>query len=111
MIDISLQANGSVGGNIETVNGNISITDVTVNNDISTLNGDIDITGNSEIYGDIIYEHNESSWGNDKDKLPTLTIGKNVTLHGNIILKRRVELNVESADIDKKVVVSYDHAK
>jgi hypothetical protein len=77
-----------------------------IGKNIESLSGDISVEGESVIVGDIIYHKPESRWF-DTDSMPTLSIASTVLLEGNIILERPVELNLENADHQQKVIVRY----
>lgn len=104
--DINLGKNSMVGKSIISVNGDINLAGVTVDEDIETVNGDVNVSGMSVIFGDITYKKPDSKWFNSDNK-PTLTIDKNVEIHGSIILERPVTLVLENEALHQKVVVSY----
>ncbi|BFT30798.1 hypothetical protein D210916BOD24_19740 [Alteromonas sp. D210916BOD_24] len=109
--NIQIPNHSNIGGSIETVNGDIEIANSVVKNNIETVSGDIALRGVTHVVGDIVFHNTESSWGAFSDDKPTLTIGQDVTIDGNIILERPVTLELENDALHQKVVVSYSSAK
>lgn len=104
---VSVDSQSQVGGNIETVNGDISVADASVNRDLTTVNGDITLTGDTVVQGDIVFKKRGKKWSffgfNSDDDKPTLTIGRNVQLHGKIVLQQDVTLKLENPALAAKV--------
>jgi len=98
-------------GSVETVNGDITAVDTTIEKHIKTLNGDITLSGSSHVLGDIVYKESESAWGKKSDNKPTLSISASVTVDGSIVLHRPVNLDIESDELKQKVIVSYGSAQ
>ena len=100
-------AKATIGGSIETVNGDIRLHDGKIGRDISTVNGDISLSGNTLVQGDIVFKprgKKKSFLGWTNDKTPTLEIGANVTVQGNIVLQQDVTLKLENPALQDKVV-------
>lgn len=102
---IRLDDNAQIGGDLGTVNGDIEMRNGKVARDLTTTNGDIELTGNSHVQGDIIYEYTRSYGG--RPKVPRLTLGKDVTVDGRIILKREVTLEIANPALLDKVEHQY----
>lgn len=109
--DIQIPEHSNIGGDIESVNGDISIVQSHIGSDIETVNGDITLTKNTHITGDIVYRESESSWIKMSDDKPTLIIDASVSVDGDIILERPVNLEIENEALQQKVVVSYRSAQ
>ncbi|GAC14684.1 DUF4097 family beta strand repeat-containing protein [Aliiglaciecola lipolytica] len=107
--DISLMPNSKLGQDVETVNGDIQLQNVSVNGSVHTHNGDIKLTNNTQILGDIIFHQNNRN--NKGHSIPKLNIEMGVTVSGQIILYREVDLNIEDAELLKKVEIQYDNEK
>ena len=109
--NILIPQQSSIGGSIETVNGDIDMTDTSVKKSIETVSGDITLRGATHVGGDIVYHKTESSWTKFSDDTPTLTVGHDAIIEGKIILHRPVTLKFDNQDLHQKVVVSYSGAK
>lgn len=105
--DINLGKGADIGDDVETVNGDISLESAKVGGDIETINGDITLEDDTEVNGNIVYEEQSSRWGG-KSNPPTLRIEDGVSVHGKIILKREVELEIPSY-LEEKVERDYDN--
>ncbi|MDN4503464.1 DUF4097 family beta strand repeat-containing protein [Alteromonadaceae bacterium BrNp21-10] len=102
---IQLDSHSSVGGDIHSVNGNIKLKDATVMGSIKVVNSDISLKDHSEVHGDIVYGSDDSFFSdwNDNHNSPTLRIGKDVILHGNIILYRPVNVKFDGQPQPDKI--------
>ena len=104
---VSVDRQSQIGGNIETVNGDISVTDTTVSRDLITVNGDITLSGDTQVHGDIVFKKRGKKWSffgfNSDDGKPTLTIGRNVQVQGEIVLQQDVILKLENPALAAKV--------
>lgn len=109
--NVTLPEQSKIGGIIETVNGDIVATDTVIQDNIETINGDVTLKGHTHVAGDIVYKERDSSWGKMSDDKPTLTIGKNVVLDGNIVLERPVLLDFEDNALKQKVIVNFAGAQ
>lgn len=100
---ITLSDGARVAGRAETVNGAIRL-DHAQAGAIKTVNGDIVLGNGSVVHGDISIDQSHSwslfSWG--KPRLPTVVIGANSKVEGEMVFKREVELWVhDSASVGK----------
>ncbi len=97
---ISLDKGTSVVDDVSNVNGEISVTGAEIGGNLETVNGDVTLTDNAVLRGDLVVEE-PSGWGWNKIKRkPIIIIGPNSTVMGEIRLEREVELFIsESAEI------------
>ncbi len=97
---ISLGSGTMVAADVSNVNGTISIVGTEINGDLSTTNGDVTLADGSTLYGNLIVEK-PGGWGwRNKNRKPTIIIGPNTTVVGNIDLEREVELFISAtADV------------
>lgn len=100
-----------VAGDISTVNGSVTLTGSTANANLYTVNGDISLHDDTVIKGDLIYKPRgkKSSWlfwlnDDDASNQPTLYIAANAVVEGQIILQQKVQLKLENAAMQDKVV-------
>ena len=96
-----------IGGHVETVNGDISLENSEVGKDITTVNGDITLDGSTVVKGNIVYKPRGKrkgffSWGNNEK--PVLRIAVNAVVEGNIVLQQDVELLLENASLQDKII-------
>jgi hypothetical protein len=96
---------------VTTVNGDIFLTQTTVDDDLKTKNGSISLTQNSVVQGDIEFEaQHDNSWWSEKGQdynPPTLTIDASSDVKGKIILHQVVILEIENQDLLKKIERHY----
>lgn len=104
--DIKIGKKASIRGNLQTINGNIELHDVLITGLLHNMNGNIDLRGNTEISGDLIYKRDDEQSA-DNTKRPVLTIEKTVKIEGSIILERPVELRLSDPALGEKVVIQY----
>lgn len=100
-------SNAVIGGHIETVNGDIRIENSEVGKNITTVNGDITLDGNSVVKGDIVYKprgKRKSFFGWSNNERPVLRIAANAVVEGNIVLQQEVELQLENAALQDKII-------
>ncbi len=85
---------------VSNVNGQITIVGAQVGGDIETVSGDVTITEGSTLVGDLIVEK-PGGWGwGKKRRTPKIIIGPNSTVAGNIELEQKVELYIsDSAEV------------
>lgn len=104
--DIDILADSTVEGDVSTVNGDIKLNNVAVAGDISTSSGSITLNNHSTIASDIVFEtRNKSTWGwaHGNHTVPSLTIETGSTVEGRIILKQKVNLEIEDQQLMDKV--------
>lgn len=98
---ITIESGSKVADKVSNVNGQIELSGAEVGGDLKTVNGDVSLEDQSVVKGDLIVEENNSwGWGKSKSRKPRIVIGPGSRVDGKIILKRKVELFIsESADI------------
>jgi len=98
---ISLGKGSSVSRSVENVNGHISLTGGEIGGDLETVNGDIDLSDASVIKGGItVRKPGGWSFGNKKSRIPEIVIGPGSRVEGVIRLERKVKLYIsESAKV------------
>ncbi|GAB5380975.1 MAG: hypothetical protein Alis3KO_17590 [Aliiglaciecola sp.] len=104
--DIEIRQASVLHQNAETVNGDIRIDGSEVKGSLHTHNGDVILQNNSKILGDIVYHSNHRK--QRYNSIPTLTIKQGSIVEGQIILQREVELDIEDAELLRKVSYQYD---
>ncbi|MFT6086056.1 MAG: hypothetical protein ACJAWT_001306 [Glaciecola sp.] len=97
---IVIQEQGQIGGGLATVNGNILLNSVVVEKDIVSVNGNIKLKAGSLVKGDI---HFHKSSNNYNKNYPVLYISADSNVHGDIILERPVELELENTSLESKI--------
>lgn len=106
--DISIQQDSEIQGGVKTINGDIKLNGVLVSKDVITKNGDVTLRNGSIVYGDLIYEsQNQSNSKNYRFNRPELKIEKGSQVLGNIILGRKVDLDIEDPELLEKVQHNY----
>ncbi len=95
---ISLDSGSQVGDGIETVNGKIELQGTQVAGDIDTINGAILLLDGTVIAGNVkVREPKGWGWNNKRNKPVKVEIGKDVTVHGDLIFEHAVELRVHAS--------------
>lgn len=106
--NIELGAHAVIQGNVTTVNGDINLEYAQVEADLVNVNGDMQLTGATQVKGDVIYRKPSSSWFNSEHKKnPKLFSGPQVSIEGNIILERPVELNLAPGVLKGRVIEKF----
>jgi len=80
-----------VADNVSNVNGEIRLTATEVGGNVSTVNGDVWLENGSTIHGDLVVEK-PGGWGWKHNNRPTIVIGPNSRVEGELVLHREVEL-------------------
>lgn len=93
---ITLERGADVGGKLSNVNGRIRTESARVGGDIETVAGDIEIGADSRIDGGILVEK-PSGWSWGKQKNPRIVIGPNAVVQGRLVFHREVELYVSTS--------------
>jgi hypothetical protein len=76
--------------------------------DVITKNGDVTLRNSSIVYGDLIYEsQNQSNSKSYRFNRPELKIEKGSQVLGNIILRQKVDLDIEDPELLEKVQHNY----
>jgi predicted acyltransferase (DUF342 family) len=96
---ISLGKGTKVAHEVSNINGEITLEGADVAHDLSTVNGDITLSDGAIVRGDIIVEK-PGGWNNSKNREPIIIIGPGSSVHGTIVLERKVELFIsDSAEV------------
>ncbi len=111
---IVINSGSGVADDVTNVNGQIELTGAEVGGNIETVNGDITLKDQSVVKGNIVVEKN-SGWGFGKTKSrrkPRIVIGPGSRVEGKIDLEREVELFIsETAEVGSVVgAMSMDDA-
>ena len=74
-----------------------------VGGNIETVNGDIELYGSSVVKGDIVVNKQSGwGWGKSKKRKPRVVIGPGARVEGKIVLEREVELFIsETAEVSR----------
>ncbi len=106
---INISPASFVGKNVETINGDIEIIDAEVKGNISTHNGSILLTEQTHVHGDIKFsQKNRKTKRNRNSSIPTLKIKQGAIVDGDIILEREVQLDIDDAELLRKVIYRQD---
>ena len=93
---ISLNSGTTVSEGVSNVNGEIKLRGSHVGGDLETVNGDVLLSDNAVLQGDLTVEK-PSGWGNTNNKRkPKIVIGPGSRVVGNIILEQEVELFIST---------------
>ncbi len=96
---ISLGKGTKVAHEVSNVNGEIKLDGADVAHDLSTVNGDVTLSNGAIVRGDIIVEK-PGGWNNSRNREPIIIIGPGSSVHGTIVLERKVELFIsDSAEV------------
>ncbi len=85
-----------VEGDLETVNGKITAQNSRIDGSVKTTNGDITLTDGTVVSGDVVIDKSTGFFNTNK-KVPTVTIGDNVIVEGDLHFKKRVKLKVSDS--------------
>ena len=95
---IMIDSDSKVSSNVSNVNGQIELSGAEVGGDLKTVNGDVSLEDKSVVRGDLIVEKNNSwGWGKSKSRKPRIVIGPGSRVDGTIVLKRKVELLISDS--------------
>lgn len=87
-----------INGKLETVNGSVSAKNSRIDGNVESTNGNINLTAGTVVTGDVIIHKSNSFFRtNSKNKMPTITIGRNVVIEGDLIFKKKVKLEVHES--------------
>ncbi|MEX1266974.1 MAG: hypothetical protein WEA08_08620 [Woeseia sp.] len=110
---IGIERGTSVQDRVSNVNGEIRIEGAEIGGNLETVNGDIWLTDNAHVGGNLVVEK-PNSWGIrwKKEKKPRVVIGPGARVTGDIVLEREVELYIsETAAVSNiRGVMSLDDA-
>ena len=110
---IVINSGTGVADDVTNVNGQIELTGAEVGGNIETVNGDISLKDQSVVKGNIVVEKNSGwGWGKSKKRKPRIVIGPGSRVEGKIDLEREVELFIsETAEVGSiEGVMSMDDA-
>lgn len=93
---ITLERGAEISGKVSNVNGRIRTEAARVGGNIETVAGDIEIGADSRIDGGLLVEK-PSGWSWGKQKLPRIVIGPNAVVQGHLVFRREVEFYVSSS--------------
>jgi len=110
---IVINSGSGVADDVTNVNGQIELTGAEIGGNIETVNGDISLEDQSVVKGNIVVEKNSGwGWGKSKSRKPRIVIGPGSRVEGKIELEREVELFIsETAEVGSvEGVMSMDDA-
>jgi len=110
---IVINSGSGVADDVSNVNGQIELTGAEVGGNVETVNGDISLKDQSVVKGNIVVEKNSGwGWGKSKSRKPRIVIGPGSRVEGKIDLEREVELFIsETAEVGSvEGVMSMDDA-
>ena len=111
---IDLAAGAEAGGDVSNVNGAISVRGARVGGRIETVSGNITVTEGGRVAGGIKVEK-PSGWSWGRQRPPRIVIGPNSQVDGELLFEREVELFVHNTAkvgrISGAEAVRYDGAQ
>jgi DUF4097 and DUF4098 domain-containing protein YvlB len=93
---IELATGAESGSDVSNVNGSISIRGARVGGRVETVNGNITVTDGARVVGGIKVEK-PSGWSWGKQRPPRIVIGPDSEVGGELVFEREVELYVHSS--------------
>lgn len=98
---ITIEKGSNVSTGVSNVNGQIELEGAVVGGNLETVNGDVSLEDKSVVKGDLVVEKNSGwGWGKSKSRKPRIVVGPGSRVEGKIILKREVELYIsETAEV------------
>jgi DUF4097 and DUF4098 domain-containing protein YvlB len=98
---ITIEKGSNVSAGVSNVNGQIELEGAVVGGNLETVNGDVSLEDKSVVKGDLVVEKNSGwGWGKSKNRKPRIVVGPGSRVEGKIILKREVELFIsETAEV------------
>lgn len=98
---ITIDNGANVSDGVSNVNGQIELEGAVVGGNLETVNGDVSLEDESVVKGDLVVEKNSGwGWGKSKSRKPRIVVGPGSRVDGKIILKREVELFIsETAEV------------
>ncbi|MFC3095141.1 hypothetical protein DRW07_16450 [Alteromonas sediminis] len=97
--NITINDSSRIEGSIDSVNGDIQLTSTQIGEHVITQNGDITLQGNTFVSGNIVFEKARSNHRHT----PTLTIKNGSNVGGDIVLYRKVKLDIADPVVKNKV--------
>jgi DUF4097 and DUF4098 domain-containing protein YvlB len=97
---ISIISGTKVADGVSNINGEIELSGADIGGTVSTVNGDVTLRDRAVIQGDLLIEK-PGGWGmNNNKRKPKVIVGPGSKIGGQIVLEREVELYIsETADI------------
>jgi UDP-3-O-[3-hydroxymyristoyl] glucosamine N-acyltransferase len=93
---ISLESGTKVSRDVSNVNGEINLEGAEVGGDIETVNGDVLLSDQAVLRGDLTIKK-PSGWGNNHNRrIPKVIIGPGSRVGGTIFIEQKVELFVST---------------
>jgi hypothetical protein len=93
---ISLESGTTVSSHVSNVNGEINLKGAEVGGDIETVNGDVLLSDQAVLKGDLTIKK-PSGWGNNHDsRIPKVVIGPGSRVGGTIFIEQKVDLFVST---------------
>lgn len=92
---ISIESGSKVSNDVSNVNGEISLEGAEVGGDLETVNGDVVLSDQAQLNGDLTIKK-PSGWGWSKSRIPKVIIGPGSRVGGTIIIEQKVELFISS---------------
>ena len=94
---ITVGSGSRIADGVANVNGEISITGADIGGNLETVNGDVSLLDGAVLRGDLIVDK-PGGWGNrNKNSKPKIVIGMNSIVEGEIVLEREVELFISDS--------------
>jgi DUF4097 and DUF4098 domain-containing protein YvlB len=107
---VDLKYDSLVSRDIETINGDIALDDVRVGGNIETQNGNVSLSNQTQVTGDIVFHPRDKdswSWAGEQN-IPELSIDTGSSVQGRIILEREVKLNFVDPELQERVIRRYN---
>jgi hypothetical protein len=98
---ITLEQGSEISQGIANINGKIKLENATVGGNVETVSGDVFLEDESVLKGDLILEEPSGwGWGKSNTRKPRIVIGPGSRVEGVIKLERKAELFIsESAEV------------
>ena len=92
---IGVRSGTTISENLSNVNGEISIAGAEIGGDLNTVNGDVTLTDGANLHGNLTIEKPGGiNWGRSNSRKPKIVIGPGCTVGGEIIVEREVQLYI-----------------
>lgn len=110
---IEIKRGAAIEESVSNVNGEIRVSGAEIGGNLETVNGDVWLTDNAHVGGDLVVDK-PNRWGIrwKKERKPKVVIGPGARISGDIVLEREVELYIsETAAVSNvRGVMSLDDA-
>ena len=95
---IEVKSGSRIGEGVESVNGSIEVDGAEIGGGIETVNADLTLDNGTLVRGGIHYEEPGGSWFNfGKKRTPTVVIGANVVVEGDLDFEHEVKLYIHDS--------------